>query len=102
MMNLGLIGWWLVVGWCATPWTVQRRPRPPLPRAALSVILRLVGAVLGGWVFLYLWPPAAEAVSGVYVAASALPAAVGARVFTSLLGVTALGPQPIPPGDDTA
>jgi uncharacterized membrane protein YeaQ/YmgE (transglycosylase-associated protein family) len=97
MMDASLVIWWLVAGWCGTPWRGRPLPPLPLPRFLITVAVGLVGGVVGGWVFTAVWPTTEAAVGAVYAAVSGLPAFAGARVLTDILGVSALGPQPIPP-----
>lgn len=98
MVDISLIVWWLIAGWCGTRWPGYEIPRPPLPKTFLVIAVGLIGAVIGGWVFVSIWPPSDGAVNGVYVAVSGLPAFAGSRLFSDMLQVLALGPQPIPPG----
>jgi uncharacterized membrane protein YeaQ/YmgE (transglycosylase-associated protein family) len=64
----------------------------------MAIAVGLVGALVGGWVFTLVWPATEASIASVYAAVSGLPAFAGARLLTDIVGVTALGPQPIPPG----
>ena len=98
MVDVFLIVWWIIAGWCGTPWPGKEMPRPPAPKGFLVIAVGLIGAVIGGWAFVSIWPPTEGTVHGVYAAVSGLPAFAGARVLSNILQVLALGPQPIPPG----
>ena len=97
-MDTSLFVWWLVAGWCGTPWPGRKFPPRPLPHTLITIAIGLIGGLLGGWMFTTVWPAEGGTVA-VYVAVSGLPAFAGARILTDILGVTALGPQPIPPGE---
>ena len=47
-MNLGMIIFWAAVGWCGNELRRPKRPYPP-PPPWLSVILGVIGGVIGGW-----------------------------------------------------
>ena len=98
MIDLSIVLWWMIAGWCGTPWPGYEIPRPPLPQVIMGLAVGLVGGVIGGWVFVSLWPPSEGSEIGVYVAISGIPAFAGARVLSNILQVLALGPQPVPPG----
>ena len=98
MVDISLIAWWLIAGWCGTRWPGHEIPRPPVSKVLLVIAVSLVGAVIGGWVFVSIWPPTEATVDGVYAAVSGLPAFAGAKILSNMLQVLALGPQPIPPG----
>ena len=54
-MNLGMIVFWAAVGWCGN----EVRPKPPYPPPPppwWSVILGIIGGVIGGWALSRLLP----------------------------------------------
>jgi len=79
-----LIATWILVGWCGTGW--PRRfpwPPPPPPEPWLTKAISLVGGVVGGYAYTYLWPMS-QTITGVEVAASAVGAFIGAVVLGDL------------------
>ncbi len=97
MIEMSLIMWWLIAGWCGISWPGRKIPQRPSSKVYFTIVVGLIGAVTGGWIFSFVWPPAETSVYSVYVAVSGLPAVAGARILADIFQAVALGPQPIPP-----
>ena len=98
-MDMSLLVWWLIAGWCGTPPRRPKVPTPPFPQVLMVIAAGLIGGLLGGWLFTAVWPLTEASAGGIYAAVSGLPALAGGRVLSDILGlgIRALGPQPIPP-----
>ncbi len=87
-MTSVLVGLWILVGWCGTPW--PRRwswpPSGPVPDPWFLKVVNVVGGVIGGWAFNQIWP-AGDAVTGVAAAATALGAFVGSVILGDVYGL---------------
>lgn len=97
MLDTTLLIWWLIAGWCGTPWPGRNIPPRPPQKGLLTIIVGFIGGLIGGWLFTLVWPPTESIALSIYTIASGLPAFAGARVLTDILGVFSLGPQPEPP-----
>ena len=83
-MNIALLVWWVVVGWCGTPW--RRWPPPPTPPDPWWNVISVLGGVLGGWVFSQLFS-AGEASTAIVAATTGLGAFVGSILLGNIYGM---------------
>jgi len=86
----GLFAFWMLTGWCGTPYPGWwKGPRPPQPDPWWIIkILGVIGGVAGGWLFYQVWPPGQEVgITGIYVAATGIGAYVGSAFLRDVYGL---------------
>ncbi len=88
-MTFGLAVWWMLVGWCGTPWP---RPWPwpwpppgPDPDPWLWKAIGTLGGLAGGFAFTQAWGMEG-AVTGLAAAATAAGAWAGSVLATNVFG----------------
>lgn len=88
-MNIGLLAWWVLVGWCGTvprPWPWPWPPPPdPDPYPWLKVI-NVIGGVVGGWTFSQMFP-AGDTSIAIVAATTSVGAFVGSILFGDVYGL---------------
>ena len=86
-MSPALFAFWALVGWCGTPWR-RWPPSPPDPEPWrwMSMILGIVGGIIGGWLYLQVWP-VIGVMTGIDVAATAVGALVGSVTLNNIYAI---------------
>ncbi len=85
-MSINLILLWALLGWVGVIWPPQLPPPPPPPdpRWFSTRFVNMVGSVIGGMVWNWTWPVAAQQSPGLGAAASCLGAVVGAALASDI------------------
>lgn len=84
-MSLSLVGLWILVGWCGTPWPRPWPfPVPPDPWPWWYKLVDVVGGFVGGWLYTQVFP--VDEVTAIGAAATGLGAFIGAVVLHDIFG----------------
>ncbi len=84
----GLFAFWMLTGWCGTPWPGWwKGPKPDPTPWWIIKILGVIGGVAGGWLFYQVWPPEQMTITGIYVAATGVGAYVGSAFLSDIYGL---------------
>ena len=77
---------WALLGWSGVVWPPTLPPPPPPPdrRYFLYKLFNTIGAVIGGLVWNWTWPIAAQNSPGLGAAASCIGAVIGAALVSDL------------------
>lgn len=86
-MTAGLLGLWVLVGWCGTPWPRRWPPPPPPPDPWWIRVVGAVGGVIGGWAYSTAWMPGDIGINAVYAAATSVGALVGSIILQDIIGL---------------
>lgn len=85
-MDLGLIVLWLLVGWCWPPWPWPWPWPIPDPPPWWNRVIGAVGGIVGGWLYMTVWPAGDMGAGAIYAAATSVGAVVGSSILQGIVG----------------